>query len=142
MFLTCNLAALLRRLIEEGSRLCVPVPGAHPSAAYAEVVVKGSLLVTAAIDAVVSIVSSQSGSSFLVEWGQEEHGCDVPLLVDVPVPAKVSQRFSVGFFFLFFFALSLTFLCPAFFSPSCLNLCVHRSNYYLSLDRFLNNFLV
>lgn len=63
---------------------CVLVPNAHrgrgPCAVNAEKVAESLLLTTAAGDAVVSTVSSLSGSSSLIEWGQKEHGCGVPVL--------------------------------------------------------------
>lgn len=79
---------------------CVLTPAAHQgrslSAVCAEKVAKK--LSPAAVDAVVSTVSSPSGSSPLTEWGQEKPGHGLPVLAAVPVPAKAARGSSVKFF--------------------------------------------
>lgn len=76
---------------------CVLTPNAHqgrgPSVVCAEKVAKK--LMTAAVDAVVSTVSSLSGSSPLTERGQEKPGHGVPALAASPVPAKAARGSSV-----------------------------------------------
>lgn len=81
---------------------CVLTPAAHQgrslSAVCAEKVAKKLML--AAVDAVVSTVSSLSGSSPLTEWGQEKPGHGLPVLAAVPVPATglAARGSSVKFF--------------------------------------------